>query len=120
MTDLRDKIVGALNIEGAFCGICDREPGQSLYCTACVRVLNRYADAVLAVIDLDKVRAEAQVEALREVAKDREWLDAAARTGMNEYGGPFAGNAAKGVRDWLMRRANRIAREAGIGTGESK
>ena len=68
-----------------------------------------------------KVRAEAQVEALREVAKDREWLDAAARTGMNEYGGPFAGNAAKGVRDYLYVRADRIAREAGIDSkGESK
>ena len=59
MTDLRDKIAGVLNIEGAFCGTCDREPGQSLYCTACARVLNGYADAVLAVLDLDKVLAEA-------------------------------------------------------------
>ena len=69
---------------------------------------------------LAKVKAEAQVEALREVAKDRERLDAAARTGMNEYGGPFAGNAAKGVRDYLHARADRIARETGIDSkGES-
>ena len=68
---------------------------------------------------LERVKAEAQVEALREVAKDREWLDAAARTGMNVYGGPFAGNAAKGVRVCLHVRADRIAREAGIETGES-
>lgn len=66
---------------------------------------------------LERVKAEAQVAALREVAKDREWLDAAARTGMNEYGGPFAGNAAKGVRDRLHARADRIARSAGIETG---
>lgn len=59
MSELRDKIVGALNIEGAFCGTCDREPGSSLYCKTCVLVLNGYADAVLAVLDLDKVRAEA-------------------------------------------------------------
>ena len=74
MTDLRDKIVGVLNIEGAFCGTCDREPGDSLYCKACVRVLNGSADAVLAVLDLDKVRA---------VAWDEDyWL------GINGYTGP--------------------------------
>lgn len=76
------------------------------------------AEAIVSSPEYAQVKAEAQVEALREVAKDREWLDAAARTGMNEYGGPFAGNAAKGVRDYLHGRANRIAREAGIETGE--
>lgn len=63
--DLRDKIVGVLNIEGAFCGTCDREPGDSLYCKTCELVLNGYADAALAAIDVGEIRAEA----LRDVAR---------------------------------------------------
>lgn len=65
MTSLRDRIARALSIEGAFCGTCEREPGDSLYCTACVRVLNGYADAVLAVIDVGEIRAEG----LRDLAR---------------------------------------------------
>ena len=107
MTDLRDKIVGTLNIEGAFCGTCDREPGSSLYCKTCVLVLNGYADAILAVIDLDKVRAKAQVEALREAADP-----------FQNVTGSDTPVFSPAVADYLHARANRIAREAGIETGE--
>lgn len=50
--------------------------------------------------------AEAQVEALREAVRHVDSLDLGA-AGMDE------------VTDWLMRRANRIAREAGIETKEA-
>ena len=56
---------------------------------------------------LDKVRAEAQVEALREVAQDAEWSEDA-----------VPGMTAKDVIKGVRARADRIAREAGIETGE--
>lgn len=63
------------------------------------------ADAVLAVIDVDAVRAEAQVKALREAADD--WHEEHVGTRPVPY-------------KWLHGRADRIAREAGIDSkGES-
>lgn len=58
-------------------------------------------------IDVGEIRAEAQVEALREVAQDAEWSDVA-----------LPGMTATGVIRGVRARADRIAREAGIETGE--
>src|SRR5690606_40849307 len=47
----REQIARALDHEGAFCGVCGREPGDPLDdCDDCRRCLNRYADAVLALL----------------------------------------------------------------------
>ena len=124
MTDqtLRDKIARALNIEGAFCGTCDREPGDSLYCKACARVLNGYADAVLAVLDLDKVRAEAQVEALREVADETERKRSEPGLVLLDvrYQCYYTGirSGMESAMRLIRETADNIAREAGIETGE--
>lgn len=111
MTDLRDKIARALNIEGAFCGTCDREPGDSLYCKTCELVLNGYAVAVLAVLDLDTIRAEAQVEALRQFRREL------IAHQLESYGVILPD--VHGVLDDLDETADRISREAGIETKEA-
>ena len=93
---LREKIARAL---GA--GLEDHErpvfAGRQLATTQAEAI----ADAVLAVIDLDKVRAEAQVEALEYLATAH-YLD-----------GP------RSTYDTIMRRAKNIAREAGIETEDA-
>lgn len=58
---------------------------------------------------LAQVKAEAQVEALREVAQDAEWSDVA-----------LPGMTAKDVTRGVRARADRIAREAGIYTEGNK
>lgn len=69
MTDqLRDRIAAALSVAGAFCGGCGFEPGET-GCPDCVTVRGMYTDAVLAVVqdELDRLQAEltAALAALR-------------------------------------------------------
>lgn len=85
MSDLRDKIARALAAQTT----CDGGPHPS-------ELHFRQADAVLAVLDLDTIRALAQVEALEDLAVAH-YLD-----------GP------QSIYDTIMRRADRIARIARI------
>lgn len=53
----RDRIITALDHEGAFCGVCGREPDDPLDdCDDCRRCLNRYADALLPLLATARTR----------------------------------------------------------------
>jgi len=45
---VRDRVMLALSIEGAFCGDCSTEPGNYSDCPECTRWLGIYADALAA------------------------------------------------------------------------
>src|SRR5690606_8870927 len=82
----REQIITALDHEGAFCGVCGREPGDPLDdCDDCRRCLHRYADAVLALYADQPTEAEAGARALEQAA---EWL----RSDMDEPWGDRAAN----------------------------
>ena len=83
------------------------------------------ADAVLSVLDLDKVRAEAQVEALREAATSLNddfqdipaWTEAYLRGERTHDWMEGSVRTARSIISVLNDRVDRIAREAGIETG---
>ena len=107
MADLRDKIAAAIGDDENY----ELDPDSAGW------VLDGYraADAVLAVLDLDTERAEAQVGALREVRRAvSEEQSAAFHDGIRRV------EFMLGVTEVLTAldyRADRIAREAGIEAG---
>lgn len=85
MNDLRDKIAAVIRrVDG------DHSMGAGAL-----------AEAIVSSPEYAQVKAEAQVAALREAVRHVDSLNLGA-AGMDE------------VADWLMRRAGRIARSAGI------
>lgn len=107
MTDLRNKIARAAYENRVALIESDAErqnwPAWDEHEEADADEWRDMADAVLAVIDVGEIRAEAQVEALRDAADD--WHEERVGT-------------RPGLYKWLWDRADRIAREAGVEIGE--
>lgn len=92
----RDDVIAALDDRGAFCGTCDRQPGDRLDdCADCTSCLNGYADVVLALLP---GRTEAEVRASERARIRARYAEALERDDQLGYDGAF-GQAASGHGD---------------------
>lgn len=63
--EIRQQVVAALSIAGAFCGECGFEPGD-VGCSDCRRCHAMYADAVLPILRAELAARQSRAEVLRD------------------------------------------------------